>query len=97
MQRFTIDQLIGFAKRLDPGLSDEDFADAGRRLDQVEDGWFASLGISGPDVTRLRERFAAWPRSASLEFPAPPRAASKRPPRPSPQPPRPSGRRPPHP
>jgi hypothetical protein len=83
LQRFTIGQLIGFAKRLDPGLGDEDYADAGRRLDQVEDGWFASLGISGQDVARLRDQFAAWPRSASLEFPAPPKAASKRPTRPS--------------
>jgi Nucleotidyl transferase AbiEii toxin, Type IV TA system len=97
LQRFTIDQLIGFAKRLDPGLRDEDFADAGQRLDRVEDGWFASLGISGRDVARLRDQFAAWPRSASLEFPAPPGGASKRPPRPSPQGRRPGGRRPPHP
>jgi hypothetical protein len=93
MQRFTINQLIGFAKRLDPGLTDEDFADAGRRLDQVEDGWFASLRISGPDVARLRERFAAWPRSASLEFPAPTSASGKRPPRQARRPPS-SGRPP---
>lgn len=58
----AVGELTGFARRLDPGLTDQDFADAGRRLDQVEDGWFASLGFSGQDVAALRERFAAWPR-----------------------------------
>jgi hypothetical protein len=62
LDRYTIAELIGFARRLDRGLTDEDFADAARRLDQVEDGWFASLGLSGQDVAALRERFATWPR-----------------------------------
>ena len=30
MRRYPVDQLIGFAKRLDPGLEDRDFANAGR-------------------------------------------------------------------
>jgi Nucleotidyl transferase AbiEii toxin, Type IV TA system len=64
LERYTIAELIGFARRLDPGLTDEDFADAALRLDQVEDGWFASLGLSGQDVAALRERFATWPRSS---------------------------------
>jgi hypothetical protein len=62
LERYTVAELTGFARRLDPGLTDQDFADAARRLDQVEDGWFASLGLSRPDVAALRERFAAWPR-----------------------------------
>ena len=33
MRRYPVGQLIGFAKRLDPGLEDRDFADAGRQLD----------------------------------------------------------------
>jgi hypothetical protein len=64
LERYSVDQLIGFAKRLDPGLTDQDFADAARRLDQVEDGWFASLRLSPRNVAMLRERFAAWPRPA---------------------------------
>jgi hypothetical protein len=64
LERYTIAELIGFARRLDPGLTDQDFADAARRLDQVEDGWFASLSLSRQDVATLRERFAAWPRSS---------------------------------
>jgi len=62
LERYTVAELIGFARRLDPGLTDQDFADAARRLDQVEDGWFASLELSSQDVAALRERFATWPR-----------------------------------
>jgi len=54
--------MIGFARRLDPGLTDRDFADAGRRLDQCGDGVFAPFRLSLPDVSQLRKRFAAWPR-----------------------------------
>jgi hypothetical protein len=63
LERYPVADLIGFARRLDPGLTDEDFADAGRRLDQVGDGWFASLGLGPADIASLRTRFAAWPRS----------------------------------
>lgn len=63
MRRYPPDQLIGFAKRLDPGLEDRDFADAGRQLDRMPDGVFARYGLTPPDVARLREQFAAWPRS----------------------------------
>jgi hypothetical protein len=55
--------VIGFARRLDPGLDDQDFADAGRRLDRMDDEAFARHGLSLHDVTRLRERFATWPRT----------------------------------
>jgi hypothetical protein len=62
LRRFTVDQLIGFARRLDPGLTDEDFADAGARLDRLDDAVFARYGLGPRDVTRLRERLVAWPR-----------------------------------
>jgi hypothetical protein len=58
-----VDQLIGFAKRLDPGLEDRDFADAGRQLDRMPDGVFARYGLSPRDVAELRKRLAAWPRT----------------------------------
>jgi hypothetical protein len=61
--RYSVDQLIGFARRLDQGLTDRDFADAGRRLDQMDDDVFARYGLGLQDVTRLRERLTAWPRS----------------------------------
>ena len=62
LERYPVAELIGLARRLDPGLTDEDFADAGRRLDRVGDGWFASLGLAAPDVDALRKRFSGWPR-----------------------------------
>jgi hypothetical protein len=62
LQRFTVAELIGFARRLDPGLTDEDFADAGARLDRLADRMFGRYGLSPADVTRLRARLAAWPR-----------------------------------
>jgi predicted nucleotidyltransferase component of viral defense system len=62
LEHYTVHQLIGFAKRLDPGLIDDEFADVGRRLDQVDDSWFASLGLSPQALAKLRARFATWPR-----------------------------------
>jgi hypothetical protein len=62
LQRFTVAELIGFARRLDPGLTDEDFADAGARLDRLADRVFGRYGLSPADVTRLRARLAGWPR-----------------------------------
>jgi hypothetical protein len=57
-------QLISFARRLDPGLTGEDFAYAGLELDQMDDRAFAEIGLSQHQVIALRERFAAWPRHA---------------------------------
>ena len=63
MGRYSMEQMIGFARRLDPGLTDRDFADAVRRLDQWGDGVFAPFGLSPQDAAMLRQRFAAWPRT----------------------------------
>jgi hypothetical protein len=60
--RFTIEELIGLARHLDPGLTDRDFADAGRQLDRMPDGLFARYGLSPADVATVRERFQDWPR-----------------------------------
>jgi hypothetical protein len=62
MEHYTADQLISLAKRLDPGLDDRDFADAGRQLDRMPDGVFARYGLGPRDVTALRDRLAVWPR-----------------------------------
>ena len=59
----SVAQLIGLAMALDPGLTAEDFADAGQRLDRLGDDRFARYGLTPEDVTRLREQFAAWPRT----------------------------------
>ena len=63
LEHYTVDQLITLAKRLDPGLEDRDFADAGRQLDRMPDRVFARYGMGPEDVARLRERFTAWPRA----------------------------------
>jgi Nucleotidyl transferase AbiEii toxin, Type IV TA system len=65
LDRYSVAELIGLAKRLDPGLTDEDFADAGQRLDQLSDRRFAAAGLSPDDVARLRDRLAGWPRAAA--------------------------------
>jgi Nucleotidyl transferase AbiEii toxin, Type IV TA system len=62
LQRYSIEEMIGFARRLDPGLTDRDFADAGQRLDQWGDGVFAPFGLPPQGVAELRKRLAAWPR-----------------------------------
>ncbi len=68
-------QLMGFARRLGPGLVGRDFADAGQRLDQMPDKAFTPVGLSGHDVTALRERFASWPRVALQRHAGQPLAA----------------------
>ncbi|MBV9444989.1 MAG: nucleotidyl transferase AbiEii/AbiGii toxin family protein [Streptosporangiaceae bacterium] len=63
LARYSVDQVIGFARRLDPGLDHRDFSDAGRRLDRMDDAAFARFGLGPGDVAELRARFAPWPRS----------------------------------
>ncbi len=63
LEHYTVEELISFAGRLDPGLEDRDFADAGRRLDSMPDQLFAIYKLSKLDIARLRERFSAWPRT----------------------------------
>ncbi len=66
LERYTPAELIGFARRLDPGLTAHDFADAGRQLDRMGDDRFARYGLSAGEVAALRERFATWPRTAAV-------------------------------
>jgi hypothetical protein len=65
LEHYSTEQLIGFARRLDPGLSDQDFADAGCRLDQMPDEALGQYGLGVRDIARGRARFAAWPRTAA--------------------------------
>lgn len=64
LERYSPADLIGFARRLDPGLTGRDFAEAGRQLDQMDDEAFARYGLSPRDVAILRVQFAGWPRTA---------------------------------
>jgi hypothetical protein len=60
---YSVQQLIGLALALDPGLTSADFADAGQRLDHLDDGLFTRYGLTQQDVDRLRERLRMWPRT----------------------------------
>jgi hypothetical protein len=62
LRHYSIQEAIRLARRLDPGLEDRDFADAGRRLDRWGDAVFAPFGLSPADVAALRDAFADWPR-----------------------------------
>jgi hypothetical protein len=62
LARYSPAELIGFARRLDPGLDDRDFADAGSRLDKLPDQAFAATGLTDHDIAAIRQRFASWPR-----------------------------------
>lgn len=64
LERYSADQLITMARQLEPGLEDEDFADAGRRLDRLSGTVFRRYGLDPEAVARLRERFTEWPREA---------------------------------
>jgi hypothetical protein len=63
LEHYSVGELIGFAKRLDPGLDDRDLAEAGRRLDRMPDRVFAVYKLDRQAIIRLRKRFADWPRT----------------------------------
>jgi hypothetical protein len=63
LDHYRVGELIAMARRLDAGLEDRDFSDAGRQLDRMPDGLFSRYGLSAADVAELRDRFAGWPRT----------------------------------
>jgi hypothetical protein len=62
LEHYTVQDAIRLARRLDPGLEDRDFADAGRRLDRWGDTVFTPFGLSAADIAALRDAFRDWPR-----------------------------------
>jgi hypothetical protein len=65
LDHYSPAELIGFARRLDPSLDLQDFANLAQRLDQFpEIALTAMRALEPQDVPRLRERFATWPRDA---------------------------------
>jgi hypothetical protein len=63
LDRYRPAELIGFARRLDPGLTAQDFADAGMQLDRIADEEFFRYWLSQQDIAAPRAKFAAWPRT----------------------------------
>lgn len=57
-------QLVDLGRQADPALTDEEFADAMRRLDRLDDSVFEQLyGLTPDQIAELRSRFTAWPRA----------------------------------
>lgn len=64
LRRYPREQLIELARRADPALTDEEFADAVSRLDRLDDSVFAELyGRSPEQIAGIRAQFADWPRA----------------------------------
>lgn len=63
LNTYTVTEIISFAQRLDPGLEDRDFSDAGDRLDQWGDHIFAAYGLTPSQISTLRQHLANWPRN----------------------------------
>jgi len=62
LEHYSVPDAIRLARRLDPGLEDRDFADAGRRLDRWGDSVFTPFGLGAADIAALRYAFRDWPR-----------------------------------
>jgi hypothetical protein len=62
LEHYSVQDAIRLARRLDPGLEDRDFADAGRRLDRWGDAVFTPFGLGPGDIAALRDAFRGWPR-----------------------------------
>jgi len=60
---YSPQQLMSLARQADPTLTDEDFADALRRLDRLDDAVFVELyGRTLEQIDEMRGRFVDWPR-----------------------------------
>lgn len=63
LKKYTHRRLIELARERDPGLSEDDFRDAGDRLDRMKSRRLVPLlAGDGEDVDWLRAQFADWPR-----------------------------------
>ena len=59
----TAEDVIALARRVDPGLEEEDVVMVGRHLDRMPDHAFARYGLTSPSaIAELRSRFVGWPR-----------------------------------
>ena len=75
LERHSPAELIGFARRLDPGLTARDFADAGRQLDHIDDEAFNRTGSGHAKSQSCRSSSLPGPRTADAASPG--RAASE--------------------
>ncbi|WP_433290976.1 nucleotidyl transferase AbiEii/AbiGii toxin family protein [Actinoplanes sp. CA-030573] len=64
LERYPLGRVLELARAADPAIDPEDVADAGRYLDRLDDARFALYGLDAPEIAELRDRLAAWPRTA---------------------------------
>ncbi|SCF19100.1 nucleotidyl transferase AbiEii/AbiGii toxin family protein [Micromonospora mirobrigensis] len=62
LEQYDVAALLELARQVDPALDPDDVREAGRYLDRVPDRRFARYGLDAPQVARLRQRLADWPR-----------------------------------
>jgi predicted nucleotidyltransferase component of viral defense system len=63
LDRYNPEQLMELGLRADPALTDEEFADALRRFDRLDDEVFETLyGRTADECAEMRKRFESWPR-----------------------------------
>jgi len=61
---YSPQQLMRLARQADPTLTDEDFADALRRLDRLDNAVFEEMyGRTLEQIDEIRVRFVDWPRA----------------------------------
>ncbi|WP_433686210.1 nucleotidyl transferase AbiEii/AbiGii toxin family protein [Micromonospora carbonacea] len=62
LDHYSVAEVLGLARQLDPALDPQDVRAAGHYLDRLPDRRFARYGLDGAQVARLRARLADWPR-----------------------------------
>jgi hypothetical protein len=62
LDRYAPADLLAMARRVDPGLEEEDVPMVGRRLDRLPDEAFFPYHLDSGGVAELRRQFAVWPR-----------------------------------
>lgn len=65
--RYTMDELSRLAAEADPGFEKAMFAVALSSLGRIPDQALAHHGLTGDDITKLRERFRRWEQSVRSE------------------------------
>ncbi len=58
----SVRQLLDRGRHVDPAITDAEIAAVARRLDTMPDRELMRYGLDAAAVSRLRQRFAGWPR-----------------------------------
>ncbi|GAA3383589.1 nucleotidyl transferase AbiEii/AbiGii toxin family protein [Cryptosporangium minutisporangium] len=61
-RRYPLPRLLALGRTYDPGLGDQDFREAGHRLDTMNDARFAPYGLTPEQIKEVRTALTGWPR-----------------------------------